>query len=226
VAQHQHSLFLPVFIMVSAISVVIGGIVIMNVMLVSVSLRRREIGVRRAVGATKRDILRQSWWKASCSASWGYRGHLDGISGGTGLAHLQRLSLLLSKRGWRFSESSEFRGGAVFWDLSSGARIAAGSGRGLEVGLMTIMTLAQARENFLAAMETLRSSKVRSALTVLGIVIGVSSVISMAAIIQGPQQVCARQSRAPGLAHVFYLTIPVRHGPFPLAGADSSAQVS
>ena len=47
------------------------------------------------------------------------------------------------------------------------------------------MTLAQARENFLAAMETLRSSKVRSALTVLGIVIGVSSVISMAAIIQG-----------------------------------------
>jgi len=50
---------------------------------------------------------------------------------------------------------------------------------------MAIMTLAQALENFFAAMETLRSSKVRSALTVLGIVIGVSSVISMAAIIQG-----------------------------------------
>jgi putative ABC transport system permease protein len=50
---------------------------------------------------------------------------------------------------------------------------------------MAIMTVAQARENFLAAMETLRSSKVRSALTVLGVVIGVSSVISMAAIIQG-----------------------------------------
>src|SRR6195256_617450 len=50
---------------------------------------------------------------------------------------------------------------------------------------MAIMTLAQTRENFLAALETLRSSKVRSALTVLGIVIGVSSVISMAAIIQG-----------------------------------------
>jgi putative ABC transport system permease protein len=50
---------------------------------------------------------------------------------------------------------------------------------------MTFMTLAQARENFFAAMQTLRSCKVRSALTVLGIVIGVSSVISMAAIIQG-----------------------------------------
>jgi putative ABC transport system permease protein len=50
---------------------------------------------------------------------------------------------------------------------------------------MAIMTASQARENFLAALEMLRSSKVRSALTVLGIVIGVSSVISMAAIIQG-----------------------------------------
>jgi putative ABC transport system permease protein len=50
---------------------------------------------------------------------------------------------------------------------------------------MSLMTFAQARENFVAAMQTLRSSKVRSALTVLGIVIGVSSVISMAAIIQG-----------------------------------------
>ncbi len=50
---------------------------------------------------------------------------------------------------------------------------------------MAIMTASQARENFFAAIATLRSAKVRSALTILGIVIGVSSVISMAAIIQG-----------------------------------------
>ncbi|MGI6666606.1 MAG: ABC transporter permease [Bacillota bacterium] len=82
---------------IAGISLLVGGIGIMNIMLVSVTERTREIGLRKAVGAKKKDIMLQFLIEASILSGIG--GSIGVVLGSLGTGILARLG------GWAASTS-------------------------------------------------------------------------------------------------------------------------
>ncbi len=104
--------FGAVAVAIAAISLVVGGIVIMNIMLVSVTERTREIGVRKALGATRSDILKQFLFE---SATMSVIGGAIGVACGIGVAKVVTLAI-------------DFPSSIALWSVLVGLVVAASVG--------------------------------------------------------------------------------------------------
>jgi ABC-type antimicrobial peptide transport system permease subunit len=163
----------------AGLSLLVGGVVLMNILLISVGERTAEIGLRRAVGATRRDIFTQFLTE---SLSVTFLGMILGSALGWGVSLAIRLHT---------DAGRDFLGTAGAGDRLRPAdrhllRCPTGSTRrapasGGSVAMKWSKSLG-------LSVEILAAHKLRTLLSILGIVVGVAAVILMVAAGKGAEQ--------------------------------------
>jgi putative ABC transport system permease protein len=113
--QRTKTIFNIVLGAIASISLVVGGIGIMNIMLASILERIREIGVRRAMGATQNNILAQFLSEAVLiSVAGGIAGILVGAGLSSGIEHFAKIHTLVSGASVAVAFGVSFSVGLVF----------------------------------------------------------------------------------------------------------------
>jgi ABC-type antimicrobial peptide transport system permease subunit len=172
-----------VIVGVAAVSLVVGGIVIMNIMLVSVTERTREIGIRKALGATRRDVLGQFLIEATTLS---LAGGVIGLVLGGGFSLLLALVSPLPVYIQPARDLGLVTSSAV--GIFFGAIRVANARLVDRVAAMTDRPPSRPRPRAGSLRHVGARSALnwlRSMLTMLGVVVGIGAVVAMTSIIEG-----------------------------------------
>ena len=182
-----------VLVGVVALSLLVGGIVIMNIMLMVVTERTFEIGLRKALGAKRRDIMLQVLAESvTLSVAGGIVGTSLGFLLACVISSAQPAARVRAAVVGRARHRHHGDRRRLVRRLPGHARRAARPDRSAEEGLAMAMRIALFTDIIGMAVDTLRANKLRAALTILGVVIGITAIVGHDVAHPGLRRVAAR----------------------------------